>query len=196
MTNMQTNKKNPTLQSILVGAKLLLICAVVAAVVAGVYHLTLSAYEENMEKTKNETIAHIFQGVEGLTSNKMNTVDGVELFRVYDGNGILIGYCAQSVSPGFGGDISLMIGYTLDRKIIGVRVLAMSETPGLGSKAGENDFLSGFNGKGEGLELNRDVDAITGATISSRAVLDGVNAATEALEKDIGKGVTMGGESQ
>ncbi len=193
---MAQTKQKTALQALAIGAKLLLICAIVAAVVAGVYHLTLSTYEANMQETKNKTIADIFPGVEGLTSKEMTAVKDVALSEVYDKNNVLIGYCAESVAAGFGGDISLMIGYAPDGSIVGVRVLAMSETPGLGSKAGEAQYLASYDGKTGILTLNQDVDAISGATISSRAILEGVNAATEALQEALKTKATLGGDTQ
>ena len=96
----------------------------------------------------------------------------------------------ESVSGGFGGDMTLMVGYDGARTILGVSIVSHSETPGLGARVKtEAGYLDQYVGKSGEVVLNKngvadgenDVDAISGATISSRAVLTGVNRATDAL---------------
>lgn len=170
-------------QAAVVGAKLLLICAIVAGVVSFVYALTAEQYAINMQATKNEAIGEIF----GLSAPKCEALpaEGLEIeetvFKVYDGD-THVGYCVEVKSGGFGGDITMMVGYTADCTMLGVEIVSMSETPGLGSKAGEAPFLSQFAGKTDTLTLGEDVDAISGATISSKAVTEGVNQAFQSLQ--------------
>ena len=59
----------------------------------------------------------------------------------------------------------------------GVRVVSHSETPGLGSRAMISDYLDNFIGVGESLTVGEDLDAVSGATISSKAVVSGINLA-------------------
>lgn len=95
-------------------------------------------------------------------------------------NGALVGYAAIAEGPGYGAtfggcDIKLVFGVGVDGVIKGVRVIVHSETPGLGSKIAENEFLGQFVGKSLGelalREEGGEIDAITGATISSRSVV-------------------------
>lgn len=180
----QVKKKGASWQVALIGLKLLLICAIVAGVVSFVYALTADQYEKNIRETKNQAIGEIF-GRSELICEEL-PFDGEETVYEVKENGVLIGYCVEVKSAGFGGDIEMMVGCTLDRKILGVSIVSLSETPGLGAKVNEDAFLSQYAGKGEGVELGTDVDAISGATISSRAVTDGVNRATEALSELLG----------
>lgn len=175
-------KSNPTLQFLLIGLKLLLICAIVAGVVSFVYSLTAEQYEKNIQETKSRAVGEIF-GLAAPVCEEL-TAEGIEetVYKVFD-NGALIGYCVEVKSAGFGGDIEMMVGYTADCKILGVSIIAMSETPGLGAKVSETTFLSQYAGGGDQLELGVDVDAISGATISSRAVTDGVNKASHSLQQ-------------
>ncbi len=178
---MENTKKSRFWPVALIGIKLLLICAVVAAVVAFVYELTLEKANANIEGTKNEKISEIF-GIEGLRLEEMEESDGVIVYKVKDSEDTLIGYCAETASAGFGGDISILVGYDSMTSIVGVRIVSMSETPGLGSKIDDPDgYLKNYVGMAGVLELNEDVDAISGATISSTALMDGVNEATKAL---------------
>ena len=90
------------------------------------------------------------------------------------------GYSAIGVShAGYGGDIRLMVGFKEDRKtVISYKVLAASETPGLGMKLSTPEFAGQFKDKdGSGLKVKKDggeIEAITSATITSRAVCEAI----------------------
>ena len=184
-------RNNSTAEIIMIGVKLLLICAIVAGVVSFVYSLTAEQYEKNIQVTKNAAIGEIF-GLEAPTCKEIAKGD-TTVYTVYNGD-TLIGYCVESASAGFGGDVALMVGYGADRTLLGVSVIAHSETPGLGAKVNEPAFLDQFKGQSGALMIGDDVDAISGATISSRAVTNAVNLATEALETALSE--QNGGEGQ
>ncbi len=176
----QTKQNRSVLHAALIGIKLLLICAIVAGIVSFVYALTESTYEQNLQQTKNHAIGEIFER-DGLTCEVIPAENSQEIFyTVFDGESP-IGYCVEVTSGGFGGDISLMVGYSNDCSVLGVSVISHSETPGLGAKILDEDFISQYQGQSGEILLGEDVDAIVGATISSRAVTDGVNRATQGL---------------
>jgi electron transport complex protein RnfG len=89
------------------------------------------------------------------------------------------------VGKGYGGDIDILIGLEDETTIKGITIISQSETPGLGSRIAESSFASKFAGLNIGdVALKQDggqIDAITGATISSGAVVDAVR--TAAMEK-------------
>jgi len=90
---------------------------------------------------------------------------------------------AVSVSPrGYSGPINMMVGVDRSGTVIGIKILNQTETPGLGANVVKTKFLNQFIGKTakDQIEPKKDIDAITGATISSRAVCKGVK---DALEK-------------
>ncbi len=97
------------------------------------------------------------------------------------------GYVVTVTSKeGYGGDIQFTVGFDMDGKVTGISMLSISETAGLGMKAKEKDFLDKYVGKAGGnFVVNKDntsgatneIDAISGATITTRAVTKGVNAA-------------------
>jgi electron transport complex protein RnfG len=90
---------------------------------------------------------------------------------------------AVSVSPrGYSGPINMLVGVDRLGKLIGIMILNQTETPGLGANVSRPIFLNQFIGKTDKdpIEPKIDIDAITGATISSRAVCSGVK---QALEK-------------
>ncbi|MFC2106367.1 RnfABCDGE type electron transport complex subunit G [Candidatus Bipolaricaulota bacterium] len=91
-----------------------------------------------------------------------------------------VGYAFMTNGKGYGGKIGILVGMEMDRALRGIRIISHQETPGLGAKIINVDFLNQFAGLvPDQLVLARDggaVDAITGATISSRAVAEGVAA--------------------
>ena len=99
--------------------------------------------------------------------------------------GQVAGYAVESMTKnGFGGAISMMVGFTPDGEVVNVNVLRQAETPGLGTKMAdkENVLLGSIQGKKlETMKLvekdGGDVDALTAATISSRAYVDAINRA-------------------
>lgn len=178
-------QQNPTLKAIVIGLKLLLISSLVAAIIAFVYAVTLKQYEENVVGQKRQAMQVIFNS-ETLTYEE-ETVEDATVYTISD-NGAVIGYCVEIASAGFGGDVSLMVGYRADGSILGVQVVSHSETPGLGARVEEEEYLSQYDNKNGTLTLGSEIDAISGATISSRAVINGVNEATEIVKSYIEKG--------
>lgn len=112
--------------------------------------------------------------------------DGTSVVAALDESGAEIGYVVVNTAKGYGGDISVMTGVDADGKVTGVNILSHAETAGLGAKAAEDSFRNQFIGLMDGITVSKDkagdnsIDAITGATITSRAVANAVNAAIEA----------------
>jgi len=90
---------------------------------------------------------------------------------------------AVLVAPrGYGGQIEMIVGISTSGEVLGVKVLKQKETPGLGSAITKMSFLQQFIGKSlkDRLAPKEDIDTITGATISTRAVCDGIKQALKA----------------
>lgn len=167
-------------------AVLTLICTLVALLLSVVYGVTDGVYQDNLLKTKQKAVASLFDR-ETVNTEALPTEGFAveELYRV-TWDGTVLGYCANVKSAGFGGDIDMMVATSPEGALLGVKIVAMAETPGLGSRAGEDKHLSQYQGafaygNEEYLTLGDQIDAVSGATISSRAVNAGVNAALEAL---------------
>jgi len=109
-------------------------------------------------------------------------------YNAYAQDGNLIGRVLKITAPGYSSLISAVVGIDLENKITGIDIVSQQETPGLGAKITEEDFLGQFIGKGkESLKVKKDsgeIDAVTGATISSRAV---TNSIRDAIEKHSAK---------
>jgi electron transport complex protein RnfG len=100
-----------------------------------------------------------------------------------DAAGGLLGFAVETAPSGFGGAIRLLVGVDTRGLVTGVTVLDMKETPNLGTKTNDPSFLSLFVGKGSGFGLGpgeAEVQAISGATVSSGAVASGVRAGISA----------------
>ena len=108
-----------------------------------------------------------------------------ELYEVYDG-ATLAGHAVKIETSGSQGTIVMMVGADNDCAVTGVSIVSNSETSGIGSKvmSNENGVLDQFRGmSGSGtLEVGKTVNAISGATVSSKGVTRGVNAALAVVE--------------
>ncbi|MGN1127407.1 MAG: RnfABCDGE type electron transport complex subunit G [Candidatus Flemingiibacterium sp.] len=186
-------KKSSDVRFILgIALKLLIISAVTALLLAGVNALTAPRIAENNELEKKNAIAAIFPSSDDCQLTDISA-DGVELVYLVLKDGDLLGYAASVSTMGFGGEIELMVGVTAEGTVRGIKVVSHSETPGLGSRVDDEGYLSQYAGLGGNLSIGSDVDAITGSTISSKAVLRGVNAALSAYSAIFTENDEIGG---
>lgn len=178
------------------GLTLFVICAVAAFALA----LTNSVTEDKIqmqrhlanEKAKMEVLpsAATFEDVEGdeladITS-KFSPV--IEVYVGYDASNEVVGYVFKSKPTGFGGPMEIITGIDAQGNVSGVRMGNHQETPGLGARAKEPGFYELYNGKSAAGHLGvaksnpteTDIQSITGATISTVAINDGVNASIDA----------------
>lgn len=105
------------------------------------------------------------------------------------------GYVIETVTAGYAGDIRMLIGVSKDGKVTGLVVREMSETAGLGLNAlNDTDFLAQFLNTEGDAEVGTNVDAITGATVTSKAIARCVNSAVAFVTgADIDSGATSWG---
>ena len=156
---------------------LLLICTVVAGLLAAVNALTVDIIAANAQKERERAVTAIFSEMTSMKDTEGEWLDGVNtVYAVYQDDA-WIGYAVDLGTRGFGGDINMIVGIGTDGAVCGVRVVSHAETPGLGSRATLADYLDNFIGVGERLAIKEDVDAISGATVSSKAVVAGINLA-------------------
>lgn len=153
---------------------LTVICLVVAGLLGVVDHFTKPQIVLNENAEKQEAIKSIFgDGIEAKLISAEE--DENELYLITKDNKVF-GYCAEVKPSGFGGEIKMMVGVDYEGKVRGVNIVSMSETPGLGSRANEEEwFLKQFVGKSGALAVGDGVDALSGATITSKAVTKGVS---------------------
>lgn len=113
-----------------------------------------------------------------------------EVLRVKDGSGNVIGYVASVASKdAYKNQLTVAVGMAIDGTVQNIVVLEHEETPGIGSKAAEEPFLSQFGGKNVqsfaavkgGAAADNEIDAISGATFSTNAVTNAVNEALASM---------------
>ena len=165
--------------------------------IIGIYESTLSTITANKARELREAVFKVLPGVtkmqalvyRGETIVVVDAPDKDEpvVYGGYDEQGDFVGYAMPGAGPGFQDTIALLYGYIPSEKIVvGMEVLESRETPGLGDKIYKDmDFVNEFSAlsiepeivtvkKGTGTAPN-EVDAITGATISAKAVVRIIN---------------------
>ncbi len=158
---------------------LFIICAIVSLTLGAVNYVTaprIAAFQKELADKSRKMVLEADSFVETPNS------------RIFQGlkGGEPIGFAIQVAPRGYGGTVKMMVGIDLSGKITGVSVISHTETPGIGTKIKNTDWLQQFIGKTKGLKYGAGVDAISGATISSKAVLAGINEALDLVLSDGG----------
>ena len=184
--------KNKSLKEILVPAIMLfVIAAVCTALLAGTNLLTKDKIAEIAVQTEMKAKSAVFEGAKSFSDTKSVTVNDKEYvyYDALDEKGNVIGYVFNVTVKSYGGDLSAMVGVSAETdKITGVEITAISDTPGLGMKVDSADFLSQYINRSGNIGVNKnektdtEIRAVSGATISSKAVTDAVNQAFSAYE--------------
>ncbi len=162
------------------------ICLVVTLALSGTNLLTKNKIAEISKADQDNSMKEVLSA--DSYNEKTAAKDGTE-YTYYEAeqSGEKIGYIFVTSKKGYGGDDKVMTAITTDGTIKAVKVLDVSnETPGLGQNTGNKDWYSQFSGMAKGdiqvvkngaSKENGTVNAVTGATISSKAVTDAVNTA-------------------
>ena len=164
---------------------LFVICLVATALLGLTNQVTAPIIEQLAIETEIKSRQVVFADAKSFGEVEILD-DGTSVVEALDDTGNVIGHVVVNTTKGYGGDISVMTGVDAEGKVTGVNILSHAETAGLGAKAAEQNFRDRFLGHIFGITVSKDkagensIDAITGATITSRAVVDAVNAAIEA----------------
>lgn len=189
---MAGKQKNEFVQ---LGGILCAITLVVALALGAVNAVTAGPIaEQNAQKIK-DSLENVMPGAEseqidvpeGTTvTTETKNATSVTILSAYKmtKDGADAGFCVEVGPTGFGGAVDTMVGIDSDGKVTGISVIsASSETPGLGARSTEPEFQAQFAGQvGTEVAVAKDggsIDALTGATITSRAVSEGVVAAAQ-----------------
>ena len=162
-----------------------------SAAIGGVYMLTEKPIAQAKVAAVNNALKQVLPEYEATTSQdiEVNTLPiKVHTATVADK---AVGYAVESISKnGFGGEVRLMVGFDTEGTILNINVLEQKETPGLGTKMADegNVLLASLKDK-NAAQINLtvkkdggDIDALTAATISSRAYAEAVAVAYEAFK--------------
>ena len=142
--------------------------------------------------TQEEAMKEIFANADSFTAKRCADIDYLEVSEA----GKPAGYCLNVAARGYSGPICMLVGIDPQGMIKGVRILTHNETPGIGARINEvlpgqkrPWFLEQFVGKpGRTVTLKKDVDAVTGATISSNAVTSAINSSVNEFLSKMKKG--------
>lgn len=161
------------------GVILLVITAVVAGLLGLVNMLTADKIAENTAKKANEAMQTVLPA---RSYDKLEvTADGIT--EAYKAEG---GYVVRLNAMGFGGAIDMMVGVDMNGAVTGISVISHGETASLGAECTRVDWQSQFVGTAGSLQVTKDggtIDALTGATVTSRAVTEAVNRAVEFVKE-------------
>lgn len=180
--------KKDVLDVVKTTAILLAICVFITAALAITNAYTKDPIEkinkENEKATMQEIIdAEVFESINVEYEGEYYSVN-----KALKSNEV-IGYVFSLNEKGYGGDVSVMVGIGIDSKIISVRITdASNETPGLGQNVTKESFYNQYSEKSGELEVvksganENQITAVTGATISSKAVTKAVNKSLKIFE--------------
>jgi electron transport complex protein RnfG len=164
------------------GIVLMVICFCASLLLAFIYQLTQPVIESQRSQEELALLKEVLPSA----SKFKGVMRHDEVYFEGTDKGKIIGFVIRAASKGYAGDIKMLVGIDTDGKMKGVRILEHAETPGLGAriteiKSGEKHpwFLEQFKDKRiQDLGFGN-IDTITGATISSRAVFDGIKKESE-----------------
>ncbi len=178
---------------------LLLITAVTGIILGAVYTVTLEPIRAAKEREKMEALAATLPGAKEFKNIEVK--DGGIIKEINEGSdgGALLGYNFTVEPKGYAGPIELVVGIAKDGKVMDIKILKHGETPGLGAKSTEPKFSDQFKNKAVSkIEVSKnppandsEIQAISGATITSRAVASGVNAALDYWKAKLSGGAAL-----
>ncbi len=180
---------------------LTIVMVLAGLVLASAYTLFQPAIARNQAQALSDSLASLFPSSGKLTFDRLKT-DKMEIYAAKSTGGDLVGYAVRVVGSGYGGPIQMLVGLTPElNKIAGLQVVENVETPGLGSRITEDPFRSQFQGLDPSKAISyvknqqpdktkNQIEAITGSTISTRAVTTALSSTLSeavAVIKETGK---------
>ena len=182
------------------GLNLLIISAVAALLLALTNSVTASTIAQRNEQANAEArklvleSAQDFEQVKDVKTDNSKGVEVSEIYEAKDASGNTVGYTLKVLPSGYGGTIELMVGIDSAKgQVSGINVVSNSETAGLGAKETNPEFIDQYKGKPleelsvlkNGTPGDTEIKAISGATITSTAVTNGVDAAIEVYNNSL-----------
>jgi electron transport complex protein RnfG len=155
---------------------LLITCLVAAFALSEVYAVTKPKIEQQKADATRSALSQVLPAAQTFEEAEKDS-----LWHGLDATGAKVGIVVRSGARGYGGPVPVLVGLDLNGRIVGIKVASgaegLKETPGLGLKATEEGFWKQFLGGDSTVALRKDggaADAISGATITSRAVARGI----------------------
>jgi len=183
---------------------LFLVCAIMTGALAYVNGVTKPIIDENNKIAEQESLKNVYNDAENfldvktgeaLKTEGIDVSDNIEKLYTAQKGGQSIGYVVSVFSSGYGGKMKILVGIDNDLNIKGISLVSHNETPGLGANAANPKFTDQFLGKAPQKEFNvvkripnddSEIQAITAATVTSKAVTKGVNEAVDLVRSIVG----------
>ncbi|MEY8762254.1 MULTISPECIES: RnfABCDGE type electron transport complex subunit G [Clostridium] len=176
---MAKNKDNNSILAIT--KNLTITCLVSGLIIACVYYITAPVAAQKKVQIQNDTMRELVSNADDF-----KTINGKKDWYAAKKGNKTIAYVVPAVTKGYGGDIDMLVAVTADGKVIDYSIQTHNETPGLGANATKDPFKGQFKNKTvDNLKVTKDksdkkdIQAMTGATITSRAVTNGVKKAVQ-----------------
>lgn len=177
-------------ENIRLGLILLLITAIAGLLLGGAYEITKTPIAATIEADKQAAMKEILPMADKFSKADVNIKGNKKISEVNAGikDSEIAGYAIKVSPKGYGGPVEIMVGISSEGKVTGIKILSHTETPGLGANAPKPEFSNQYENKStkDKLEVvkaspskENQIQAITGATITSKAVTLGVNDAID-----------------
>jgi electron transport complex protein RnfG len=167
---------------------LLIICIVFTFLLGLTNKATADKFKTLSLQAEAEARTKVLDTAKTFSDEK--TENGITYYEGYDGNGEIVGYIFPEETKGYGGTIYMQVGINTDGTVHGVEITELSETAGLGMNAKNQPWfleqykdMGGVIGVAKNNPADTEIQALTGATITSKAVTLGVNNAIESFNK-------------
>jgi len=184
-SNEHANKEYSIFQ---IAFNLTMVCIISGIIIAATYYLTAPITARKNAQLKQESMQQLVPKAESFTS-----VKGKSGWYAAQKSGNTIAYVVPSTTKGYGGAIELLVAVSTKGSVMDFQILSANETPGLGANASKDSFRSQFAGKkSNALSVVKDktnkknIQAMTGATITSTAVTKGVKEAVDEVDSYMG----------
>lgn len=170
------------------GAILLIITMLCVGLLGFVNESTLPIIQIGKQKNQEKAVQQLLPDAESIKVQVINEGNLDTVFRTYKSQQYT-GSVIKVYPQGYGGSIELLVGILPNGQVAGIQVLSHQETPGLGANVDQEDFKKQFMGKSTPLSVNKntpkdnEIMAITGATITSKGIVEGVNEAAEYAQR-------------
>lgn len=184
---------------------LTLVSLVAAALLGGMYVLTEEPIAQTEQKKQMQAKIDVLPPTENISFGDKQEIDGVTVYEAFAGNERVGAAVETFDANGFNGKFTLMVGFDNDGNITGYTVLKQNETPGLGANMINwfktdkgNQNVIGLNPAEKNMTVKKDggdIDAITAATITSRAFLRAIVRAYNALPKEVIEDISLATDS-
>lgn len=171
------------------GGILFLLTALCVGILGAVNAVTKPIIERNELASEEKAMKQLINEAERFTEVEEITDESIKKIAVAKKENQTVGYVLRLEPNGYGGAIKMLIGIDTEGRVKGISILEHSETPGFGANANRDSFKNQFAERSTPLKVSKtspnedEIEAITGATITSTAITNAVNTASEYVKE-------------